>query len=52
MESNENVYERFEMESKGEDFKCDVVEWVKRNILRLFGQVERMQQEEVTKSIN
>ena len=30
-DSNERVYERFGMSSKGEGVKCGVVEWVKRN---------------------
>ena len=34
LESNENVYERFGMERRGEGIKCSVVEWVKRNTLR------------------
>ena len=51
MESNENVYERFGMRSKGEGIKCGVVEWVKRNSLRWFGHVERMKKEELTKRV-
>ena len=49
--SNESVYERFGMESKGEGIKCGVVEWVKRNTLRWFGHVERMGEEELTKRV-
>ena len=51
MESNENVYERFGMRSKGEGIKCGVVEWVKRNSLRWFGHVERMRKEDLTKRV-
>ena len=51
MESNENVYERFGMESKGVGIKCGVVEWVKRNSLRWFGHVERMQKENLAKRV-
>ena len=51
MESNENVYERFGMGSKGEGIKCGVVEWVKRNSLRWFGHVERMKKEDLAKRV-
>ena len=50
-ESNENVYERFDMESKGKGIKFGVVELTQRNTLRWFGHVERMQREEVTKRV-
>ena len=33
-ESNESVYERCDMGPCVNGVKCDVVEWVKRNILR------------------
>ncbi len=36
-ESNESVYNRSGMSSKGEGMKCGVVEGVKRNTLRWFG---------------
>ena len=51
LESNESVYERFGMESRGEGIKCGVVEWVKRNTLRWFGHVERMKKEDLTKRV-
>ena len=41
-ESNERVYERFDMASRGDGPKCGVVENVKRNTLCWFGHVERM----------
>ena len=50
-ESNESVYNRFGMESRGEGIKCGVVEWVKRNSLRWFGHVERMQKEDLAKRL-
>ena len=42
-ESNERIYNRYGMSEKGIGMKCGVVEWVKRNTLRWFGHVERMQ---------
>ncbi len=42
-ESNESVYNRFGMSSKGEGVKCGVVEGVKRDTLRWFGHIERME---------
>ena len=50
-ESNESVYNRFGMASKGEGMKCGVVEWVKRNTLRWFGHMERMDENEMTKRV-
>ncbi len=37
-ESNENIYERY------------LVEWVKKNLLRLFGHIESMKSEEIEES--
>jgi len=51
MESNARIYRRFGMESDGVGIRCGVVEWVKRNTLRWFGHVERMQQDELTKRV-
>ena len=42
-ESNERIYSRYGMSERGVGMKCGVVEWVKRNTLRWFGHVERMQ---------
>ena len=50
-ESNERVYERLGMSSKGEGVKCGVVEWVKRNTLRWFGHIERMDESVMTKKV-
>ena len=50
-ESNESVYERFGMSSRGEGVKCGVVEGVRRNTLRWFGHMERMAQGEITKRV-
>ncbi len=41
-ESNESMYERFGMGSYANGVNCGVVEWVKRNMLRWFGHIERM----------
>ena len=50
-ESNESVYNRFCMTCKGEGMMCGVVEWIKRNALRWFGHIERMDEKEMTKSV-
>ncbi len=41
-ESNENVYRKFGMFSRGEGMSCRVVEMVKRSTLRWFGHLERI----------
>ncbi len=43
--SNECVYERCGMRGHGSGVGCGVVEWVKRNTLRLSGYIERMRNE-------
>ncbi len=50
-ESNENVYRKFGMSSRGEGMSCGVVEMVKRSTLRWFGHLERMDERELTKRI-
>ena len=50
-ESNERVYERFDMASRGDGTQCGVVEYVKRNTLRWFGHVERMDEGVMTKRV-
>ncbi len=50
-ESNESVYNRFGMSSKGEGMKCEVVEGVKHNTLRWFGHMERMAENLMTKRV-
>ncbi len=50
-ESNESVYNRFGMSSKGEGMKCRVVKGVKCNTLRWFGNIERMAKSEMTKKV-
>jgi len=50
-ESNESVYNRFGMTSRGEGMKCGVVEGVKRSTLRWFGHMERMDESEMTKRV-
>ncbi len=50
-ESNENVYRKFGVSSKGEGMSCGVVEMVKRSTLRWFGPMERMDKRELTKRI-
>ncbi len=49
-ESNENVYRKFGMSSKGEGMSCGVV-LVKHSTLRWFGHLERMDESELTKRI-
>ncbi len=41
-ESNENVYIKFGILSRGEGMSCGVVEMVKHSPLRWFGHLERM----------
>ena len=50
-ERNESVYERFGMSEKGIGIDCGVVEWVKRNTLRWFGHLERMEKGEITRRV-
>ncbi len=50
-ESNESVYGRFGMSSKGEGMKWGVVEGVKHNTLRWFGHMERMVENVMTKRV-
>ncbi len=47
--SNASVYERCGMRERGSGVGCGVVEWVKRSILRWFGHIERMGNEEFVK---
>ncbi len=49
--SNESVYERCGMRGRGSGVGCGVVEWVKRSILRWFGHIERMGNEEFVKKV-
>ncbi len=50
-ESNENVFRKFGMSSRGEGMSCGLVEMVKRSTLRWFGHLERMNKSELTKRI-
>jgi len=50
-ERNERVYERYGMSENARGVDCGVVEWVKRNTLRWFGHMERMQESEFTKKV-
>ncbi len=50
-ESSESVYERSSMGACTSGVKCGVVEWVKRNTLRWFGQIERMKSEYFVKKV-
>ncbi len=50
-ESNENVYRKFGMSSRGEGMSCGVVEMVKHTTLRRFGHLLRMDETELTKRI-
>ncbi len=50
-ESNENVYRKLGMSSRGEGMSHGVVEMVKRSTLRWFGRLERMDKRKLTKRI-
>ncbi len=50
-ESNENVYRKLGMTSRGEGMSCGLVEMLKRRTLRWFGHLERMDERELTKRI-
>ncbi len=43
------MYERCGMKEHGSGVGCGVVEWVKRSILRWFGHIKRMENEEFVK---
>ncbi len=47
--SNESVYEHFGMCHVGEGKKCGVVEEVKRQTLKWFGHMERMEESKMTR---
>ncbi len=49
--SNESVYERFGMCHVGEGKKCGVVEEVKRQTLKWFGHMERMEEGKMTRRV-
>ncbi len=49
--SNENGYERCGMRGHGSGVGCGVAEWVKRSILRWFGHIERMGNEEFVEKV-
>ncbi len=51
-ESNESMYERYGMGSRGNGVNYGVVEWVKRNMLRWFGYIDRMGNEEFVKKVH
>ncbi len=44
--SNKSVYERCGRRVSGSGVRFSVVEWVKRNIMRWFGHIERLKNEE------
>ncbi len=50
-ESNESVYERCGMGSHANIMNYGAVEWMKRNMLRWFGHIERMGSEEFVKKV-
>ncbi len=50
-ESNESIHERCGMASHTNGINCGVMEWVKRNMLRGFGHIERMRSEELVKIV-
>ena len=50
-EGNESVYERCGMGTCTIAVKIGVVKWVKRNILRGFGYIERKKHEEFVKKV-
>ncbi len=45
------MYERCGMGSHTNEVNCGVVEWLKRNTLRWFGDIERMGNEEFVKKV-
>ncbi len=45
------MYERCGMRGRGNGVGCSVVEWVKRNTLRWFGHIKRMENEEFVKKV-
>ncbi len=49
--SNESVYEHFGMCHRGEGKKCGVVKEVKRQTLKWFGHMERMEESEMTRTV-
>ncbi len=49
--SNESVYERFGMSHVGVRKKCGVVEEVKRQTLKWFGHMERMEKGKMTRRV-
>ncbi len=49
--SNENVYRKFGMSSRGEGMSSGVVEMVNHSTLRWFGHLERIDERELTKRI-
>ncbi len=50
-ETNEILYERCRMGTYAYGVKCGVVEWLKSNILRWFGSIERMNSEGFVKNL-
>ncbi len=50
-ESNEDVYKKFGMSSRGGGMSCGVVKMVKRSTLRWFGHLERIDERELTKKV-
>ncbi len=51
-ESNESVYRRFGMSSRGEGMSCGMVEKLKHSTLIWFGHLERIDESELTKRIH
>ncbi len=49
--SNESVYEHFGMCHVGKGKKCGVVEEVKRQTLKWFGHMERMEEGKMTRRV-
>ncbi len=50
-ESNESVHERCSKGACASGVRCRVVEWVKRNMIRWSGHIERMESEEFVKKV-
>ncbi len=50
-ESNESVYERCDMGACASGVKCGVMKWVKRNTVRWFGHIVRMNTEDFAKKV-
>ena len=49
--SNERIYENFGMSERKEGMSCGVMEWMKRNTLRWYGHVNRLEEDRLVKRV-